>query len=71
MKYHELLRWAFLLTWVACACCLAAIGFRNSAWWGPRRSVFKELRPLGIRLGKIAGLLFVAGVVFFLMGALI
>ena len=71
MKFYENFYWVGLAFWIVACCCLALIAIRNSVFWGPSRSITQKLRPLDIKLSKIGGILFIIGILSFIIGALI
>ena len=71
MEIHELMWWGGLAFLVASCGCLGLIGFRNSAWFGSRRSMLAKLRPFEIKVAKAAGLFFLGAVLCFILGAVI
>ena len=72
MQSLEILNWAGLVCVLSCGLSLSIIGFRNSVLFrSPKPRLLKSpLEPLDIKLAKISGLLFLLGVVFFILGAL-
>ncbi len=69
LKYQEILDGIGLLLWVGSACCLSIIGIRNSASFYSQ-SISPELAPIDIKLAKVSGLLFVLGILVFIVGNL-
>jgi len=71
LQLHELMYWIGLAAWVTSGLCIGSIGFRNSAWWGPRRSASEKLGPVDMKIAKIAGIFFILGIFFFIIGKLL
>ena len=70
MQFCELMYWSGLVSLVASCCCFGLIGFRNSVWYGPHRSVSAKLKPVDIKIAKIGATLFIIAVLFFIIGAM-
>ena len=70
MNFYNIFMSLGFISWLICCCCLALIGLRNSIVVGPYRPVTKELRPFDVKLAKIGGILFLLGILFFVVGSL-
>ena len=60
--------WSGLIFLIVCCCCIAIIGIKNSVFGGAYRSAMDELRPFDIKLLKLAGILFLVSILFFIIG---
>ncbi len=71
MNLFNLMNWIGLVFLVASMVLLALIQLKRSHWWGPSLSIFEDLSEGEKKLIKIAGVLFVLSVVFFITGAVL
>jgi len=53
LNSYEYFFWIGLGFWIASGCCLGLIGIRNSVWFGPSRSILKELNPFDKKLASV------------------
>jgi len=67
LQFFKLMYWASLIAWIAAALCGGIIGLRNSVWYGSSCSLFAKLQPIDIKMTKVAGILFVVGMFFFII----
>ncbi len=71
MEVYEILNWLGVAVWFLGAICLSIIGFKRSAWFGTQRSFFSSWDSNDIKSLKASGLLFLIGVIFFVLGAVL
>ena len=63
--------WVSVIAFVMAAICLGITSFRNSAWYGVKQKLFEDLNPIDMKLAKIAGLFFIAAILFFFIGTIV
>jgi hypothetical protein len=65
------IQWAGLISWIGSALCLSVIGLRYAKGLAiPFSSLDKELEPRDKKLAKAAGVLFVSGMVLFIVAGM-
>lgn len=69
MKVYEIFNWLGATAWLLSAICLSIIGLKLTAWFGSQRSLFSSWDSNDIKSLKASGLLFLIGVMFFVLGA--
>ncbi len=71
MQIYEILYWVGLISWIIAALCLSYIGVRRSIKYG---ALFHWMEPLDqpdIKPAQLAGLLFIIGLAFFILGSMV
>ena len=64
----ELIQWAGLISWLGSGLCLSIIGLRHAKGLViPFSSLGKELEPIDKKFAKAAGILFLIGIVLFVV----
>jgi len=71
LNYNNLLNWLGLTLFIFSACCIATVGFKNSAWFGNHKNLTSSLKKSDLRLVKIAAIAFSIGVLFFIIGGIL
>lgn len=71
MKANGIFNWFGLTLWLLSALCLSMIGLRRSPWFGKQRSFFSKWESFDITLAKTSGLLFITGIILFILGSML
>jgi hypothetical protein len=65
------MNWVGLISWIIAAICLSIIGVRRSIKYGALFHWMKPSDPPDVKPAQLAGLLFIAVVFFFILGAFV
>ena len=65
---YEVIFWTGLILWVGACLGISAIGIRNSTWFNTYSSPLSNLKPVDIKLAKSSAVLFLIGLLFFVLG---
>jgi len=69
-EIYEVFYWAGTGLWLISCCLISIIGIRNIHSFSPFVSIFNKLGPFDLKLAKYSGLLFVIGILFFIVGVI-
>ncbi len=71
MPVHEMLYWIGLISWIIAALCLSIIQVRRSIKYGSLFHWMKPLEPVDVKFAGIAGIVFICGLIFFILGSIV
>ncbi len=71
MPLYEILYWVGLVSCIFAATCFSIMQLLRSIKHGSLFQWFKPLKPIDVKLSGIAGILFLVGLSFFILGAIV
>ncbi len=70
-EIYKLFYWIGMGLWIISCCLICFIGLRNMHSFLPFVSIRNKLGPFDIKLAKYSGILFVIGVLLFVVGVIV